>query len=775
MRPLAFLPLALTLVAPRTAHARPGIQGQSPAAPEACAVQGRVTHGDGRPMAGAAVALVRLGVAAVPEFQALTDAQGTFRMKVPAGTYALTATHREGLAAFLPKVKVEGAAATLPPVVLPAGGHLVEGRVDFPKGSTGKGVRLAFAKVSEDDGDVFPVPLRGGRFSLRLAEGAYQAFAQGAAIRSPRRITVPAAGPFHVAMEGAPSPAPQAVKAWIRSHAVPLKSAEAGNGFEDLRPLAKLVGQARVVSLGEATHGTREFFQMKHRMLEYLVSELGFTAFAIEANLPECQALNDYVLEGKGDPQKGLDGIYFWTWNTEEVLAMVEWMRRWNADPAHTRKVRFYGFDNQYAAVAYQKVKARLDQEDPDLAGWMGRELGALGVDGPAKPDAAKAKALREAAAELGRRLDAKAFDPFLRRCARILEQKLDIELDAQGGGVARDLGMAENVRWILDQEGPQGKIVLWAHNAHVQAGNDMGAHAWMGGHLRKALGKDMVVLGFAFREGSFQAIDFGPTKGGQREFTVKALPAATLDEALHAAGSPLLALDLRQVPPAGPVRAWFSTAQGTLWTGAGFRDGGEAGAISPTHVLEAYDGLLFVARTTAARPNHPRKASGAQPKIALLERPTNLGFEEGSGETPAGWKLNQGMKAYAVERVEGGAHEGRFWLQTRRLSDADSAPWGTAMQSLEAAPYRGKKVRLSGWLRASDGAKATYWLRVDRPGQAPGFFDNAMDRAVTQDAWTRLDIEGTVAPDAESLNFGAMVIGSGKAGFDDVRLEIVD
>src|SRR5262249_23618574 len=66
---------------------------------------------------------------------------------------------------------------------------------------------------------------------------------------------------------------------WIRSHAVLLKTTEAGNGFDDLRPLRALIGQARIVSLGEATHGSREFFQMKHRMLEFLATELGFSIF----------------------------------------------------------------------------------------------------------------------------------------------------------------------------------------------------------------------------------------------------------------------------------------------------------------------------------------------------------------------------------------------------------------------------------------------------------------------------------------------------------------
>src|SRR4051794_4032483 len=76
------------------------------------------------------------------------------------------------------------------------------------------------------------------------------------------------------------------VTSWIRANAVPLKTVEARHGFDDMQPLRRIIGDARIVSLGEATHGSREFFQLKHRMLEFLATEMGFTIFSIEANMP---------------------------------------------------------------------------------------------------------------------------------------------------------------------------------------------------------------------------------------------------------------------------------------------------------------------------------------------------------------------------------------------------------------------------------------------------------------------------------------------------------
>lgn len=89
----------------------------------------------------------------------------------------------------------------------------------------------------------------------------------------------------------------------------------------------------------------------------------------------------------------------------------------------------------------------------------------------------------------------------------------------------------------------------------------------------------------------------------------MKPLQSATFDEALQSTGFPLLALDLRALPALGPVRAWFDAPQGTFNTGAVFSDAWwDDDATTPTHFLEIYDGLFFVARTTAARPNHIRK-----------------------------------------------------------------------------------------------------------------------------------------------------------------------
>jgi len=153
---------------------------------------------------------------------------------------------------------------------------------------------------------------------------------------------------------------------WIRDNAVKLQTVEVGHGFDDMQQLKRIVGDARIVSLGEATHGTREFFQLKHRMLEFLATNMGFSIFSIEANMPEAYGLNDFVLNGKGDPATLIKGMYFWTWDTQEVLDMVLWMREFNK--SGKGRLQFTGFDMQTPNVATGIVDDFVAGADPDYA-----------------------------------------------------------------------------------------------------------------------------------------------------------------------------------------------------------------------------------------------------------------------------------------------------------------------------------------------------------------------------------------------------------------------
>jgi erythromycin esterase len=160
-----------------------------------------------------------------------------------------------------------------------------------------------------------------------------------------------------------------------------------------------------------------------------------------------------------------------------------------------------------------------------------------------------------------------------------------------------RDKSMADNVKWILDNN-PGAKIVLWAANPHIQAAN-YGGYSPMGASLREMFGAQMVVFGFAFNQGSFQAVERGK---GLRRFTVLPLPAGSLDATFAATEIPLFAIDPRRLPKTGPVARWLSQPHQTRTIGAAFSESPAAQSVFSLTAPEYFDAMLFVERTTAAR-----------------------------------------------------------------------------------------------------------------------------------------------------------------------------
>ncbi|HTP69213.1 MAG TPA: erythromycin esterase family protein [Dongiaceae bacterium] len=404
------------------------------------------------------------------------------------------------------------------------------------------------------------------------------------------------------------------VTEWVKGAAIPLAGMDPSNDLTDMERLDAMVGDARIVAMGEATHGTREFFQLKHRMLEYLVEKKGFTILGIEANWPESLAINDYVVNEVGDAQSALDGLYFWTWNTEEVLDLLHWMRKYNEDPAHTKKVKFFGFDGQIARLAATNVMNYLAKVDPEEAKNAAKIFEPVSDLKKEKEAAKKSEVFWERQEDKLLAIENKFVShkaayvkassekewTMAQHNLEITRQAAEIYSFKQKGNVStRDRAMAKNVRWILEQEGPEAKIMLWAHNGHVSAGQ-LGGGASMGNQLRQMYGKDMVVCGFSFDEGSFQALEKGR---GLRQFTVGPASGDTLDGVLAATGIPLFAVDLRSAPADSAVAKWLESPQRMRSVGALYSENARDGGFVEVKPRD-FDVLFFVQKTSAAHEN---------------------------------------------------------------------------------------------------------------------------------------------------------------------------
>lgn len=164
----------------------------------------------------------------------------------------------------------------------------------------------------------------------------------------------------------------------------------------------------------------------------------------------------------------------------------------------------------------------------------------------------------------------------------------------------ARDVAMADNVDHVLARLGKRSRVVLWAHNGHVS--NGIGGMKNQGQHLRERHGEDYVIFGFAFGEGSFQVRDW--SKGQNTAVTAVTLgppPASDVSAPFRATGKPIVVVDLRQAPR-GAVADWFADARPMRDTGSVFIN--EANMSGPQELSKRYDAIIYVDRTTRARPN---------------------------------------------------------------------------------------------------------------------------------------------------------------------------
>lgn len=415
------------------------------------------------------------------------------------------------------------------------------------------------------------------------------------------------------------------VVAWLRENAVPVKTVEAGNSFDDLQPLKRVLRDVRFVALGEATHGTREFFQFKHRMVEFLVREMGFRVFAIEASFSACQNINDFVMGKTDDGAKALDGQGFWTWNTEEVSSMLDWMRAYNQGVPAEKRVKFAGFDIQINNTGKAKLLEYLKRVAPERSAatvaFFQVEEGQLinaafgGQGDKAKEARAKLAELRAQytglfiflelhGAELAAKSGSKEYEQ-MREYARVLVQFMDSY--SEGSSALRDLYMADNVRRLVEREPINTRVIIWAHNGHIMTDNSDATNLPFGAHLRRFFGNEYYALGFSFNQGAFQAREAQPKDPANRmlmSFTAHPAPADSLDWYLAQTGLKSFIIDFRSAPKNADVTEWLTTTHPMRSVGSVYAPSAENSTFSATTLSRDFDGLFFIETATRARPN---------------------------------------------------------------------------------------------------------------------------------------------------------------------------
>jgi erythromycin esterase-like protein/predicted phosphoribosyltransferase len=375
---------------------------------------------------------------------------------------------------------------------------------------------------------------------------------------------------------GSPNPgkAPNDPVGAVRARAVPLHGDPA-----QYDALLAGIGDARVVLLGEATHGTHEFYRERAFITRRLIVEKGFSAVAVEADWPDAYRINRYV-RGVGTDEEAVQALSdfgrfpTWMWRNADALDFVGWLRTHNDAMPASKRAGFYGLDLYSLRASMSAVLAYLDKIDPDAAGRARRRYGCFDQFGEEMQEygygagfGLHASCEREVVGQLlelhrqrseyASRDGRVARDEFFyaEQNARLVKNAEEYYRTMFRGRAdswnLRDRHMVETLRELmrfLDRTQPQARIVVWAHNSHLgdARATEMRERGELnvGQLVREAYGASAVLVGFTTYSGTVTAASEwdGPA---HRKQVRPALPGSH-ERILHEAQIPRLMLPLR-------------------------------------------------------------------------------------------------------------------------------------------------------------------------------------------------------------------------------------
>lgn len=412
----------------------------------------------------------------------------------------------------------------------------------------------------------------------------------------------------------------------------------------DYDPLLELIGDARFVLLGEATHGTHEFYRERAEITKRLILEKGFTAVAVEADWPDAYRVNRYV-RGCNDAASseralaGFERFPTWMWRNTDMVDFVDWLRAHNdALPPQAARAGFYGLDLYSLFTSITEVLRYLDKIDPEAAQRARARYAcfdhfhrdsqhygyatSFGMSSPCEEQVlAQLHDLRARAMQYRDQDDQLAADEFFyaEQNARLVKNAEKYYRTMFQGRVSswnlRDLHMAETLHALATHLSRPGraatdkpsKIVVWEHNSHIgdARATEIGYQGeWNVGQLaRERYRDDAVLVGFTTYQGTVTAASDwdGPAENKQVR---PALPGS-YEEAFHRTGLPRFMLPLRVKhveTDVLPSIALLERAIGVIYAPETERQSHYFYA----HLAQQFDAVLHFDETHAVQPLEP-------------------------------------------------------------------------------------------------------------------------------------------------------------------------
>jgi len=413
----------------------------------------------------------------------------------------------------------------------------------------------------------------------------------------------------------------------IRALARPLQTAS-----RHLDGLVDLCARARFVCLGEASHGTQEYYQWRAALSRRLIEEHQFSWIGVEGDWPDCWRINRWV---RGQTDQNLDARQLlagferwptWMWANQEVAEFLTWLREWNLARPEEQRTGFYGLDVYSLWDSLREIFGWLNANAPEampaaMKAWQcfvpfREDPQRYASDTRLVPRSCEADVVM-LLAEVHRQTfgrvedDAAAFDAVQNAIVAANAERYYrtmIRGDRQSWNI-RDHHMSDTIDRLARHHGPGSKGLVWAHNTHIgdARATDMALDGMVniGQLMRLRHHGSVVLVGFASYGGSVTA---APAWGLPEEvMNVPAAVPGSHEDLLHAA------LESPSTLVFGPDRAghWLSSWRGHRAIGVVYNPDREKGNYVPTTMGHRYDALLWFPQTTALRPLHHEHLPG--------------------------------------------------------------------------------------------------------------------------------------------------------------------
>jgi protein-L-isoaspartate(D-aspartate) O-methyltransferase len=401
-----------------------------------------------------------------------------------------------------------------------------------------------------------------------------------------------------------------------------------------LDPLLDRIGDARVVLLGEASHGTSEFYRMRARISQELIKRKGFSFVAIEGDWPDVARLDHYIrhFEYPASEWTAFARFPTWMWRNVEVRSFVDWLHEYNEARSAPERIAMYGLDLYSLYTSIRAVLEYLESVDPDAARIGRQRYGCLTpwqTDPAAYGEAALSGNYRNCETDVVRMLedllrkrsayrvhDGERFLDAVQNARLIADAEHYYRIMYYGSRASwnlRDSHMHETLKALLAFHGPQAKAIVWAHNSHVgdAAATEMSARGEynIGELCRKEFGTEVYSIGFGTNTGTVAAAS--DWDGPMQIKEVQPALERSYEWLCHAAGHPRFMLPLRH-PASNALRRRLEEPRLERAIGVIYRPQTERAS----HYFQAnlpgqFDEYIWFDKTTAVRPFGTKKLEG--------------------------------------------------------------------------------------------------------------------------------------------------------------------